>query len=394
LTYKKGDKKVSPNLQTLSLRMDYPVVFTRGVFNTSNLTLHDTIVRLESKRHHVIVVVVDSNVSIAWSKLIVNIQNYIAFYHNVMVLRSSPMILLGGELCKNKHDNIAKLHRWMFDLGLDRQSVLLAIGGGALLDMTGYAAATFHRGIRIIRLPTTVLAQNDAGLGVKNGINLFNTKNLIGCFSAPFAVISDFDFLNTLDSRDKKAGLAEAVKVALIRDQSFFQWLQLEAEALSCFSPRHSETMIRRCAALHLAHITEGGDPFEFGSARPLDFGHWAAHKLEVMTHFRLRHGEAVAIGVALDAFYSYEIGLLKQEALMLICRLLQKFGFSLWDQVLDCPEGRELLIEGIMEFRQHLGGELTLIMLADIGHGVQIHSIDFIAMNEALKNLGVFENK
>jgi len=257
-----------------------------------------------------------------------------------------------------------------------------------VLDMTGYAAATFHRGIRTIRLPTTVLAQNDAGIGVKNGVNTFGVKNLIGCFAAPFGVVSDFDFLDTLAARDKRAGLAEAVKVALIRDPDFFEWLTCEAQALAAFSPRQTETMIRRCAELHLAHIANGGDPFEFGSARPLDFGHWAAHKLEAMTNFRLRHGEAVAIGMALDVCYSSEIGLLRHEHAESVCMLLEALGFSLWDEVLDHGEGRKLLFDGLAEFREHLGGELTLTMLSDIGCGMEVHSVDLPALETALETL------
>jgi 3-dehydroquinate synthase len=146
--------------------------------------------------------------------------------------------------------------------------------------------------------------------------------------------------------------------------------------------------MIRRCAELHLAHIAHGGDPFEFGSARPLDFGHWAAHKLEAMTGYRLRHGEAVAIGMALDAGYSSEIGLLEREQAASICALLEALGFSLWDAVLDHDEGRKSLLDGLAEFREHLGGELTLTMLSNIGCGIEVRSIELPALRIALEKL------
>src|SRR6185312_16684743 len=158
--------------------------------------------------------------------------------------------------------------------------------------------------------PTTVLAQNDAGIGVKNGINAFGAKNMLGTFAAPFAVINDGRFLATLGERDRIAGMAEAVKVALVRDAKFFAWLRAAAPRLAAFDRDAVAQSIRRCAELHLAHIATGGDPFELGNARPLDFGHWAAHKLEVMTDHALRHGEAVALGMALDARYSVEAGL------------------------------------------------------------------------------------
>lgn len=375
-------------LQEFSLCIDYPVVFSRKVFSPSNPALSEIICRREPERHHSVAVVIDANVASAWPGLFENIQSYTDTYGDCMSLAAPPLIVPGGENCKNMPEEVNRLHRWMLDAGLDRQSVLLSIGGGAVLDMAGYAAATFHRGIRLIRLPTTVLAQNDAGIGVKNGINGFGVKNLIGCFAAPFGVISDFDFLDTLDVRDKRAGLAEAVKVALIRDPDFFKWLTSEAQALVAFSPDQTETMIRRCAELHLAHIAHGGDPFEFGSARPLDFGHWAAHKLEAMTDYRLRHGEAVAIGMALDAGYSSEIGLLEREQAASICALLEALGFSLWDAVLDHDEGRKSLLDGLAEFREHLGGELTLTMLSNIGCGIEVRSVELPALKIALEKL------
>ena len=131
-------------------------------------------------------------------------------------------------------------------------------------------------------------------------------------------------------------------------------------------------------AELHLQHIATGGDPFECGSARPLDFGHWAAHKLEVLTHHALRHGEAVAIGIALDSRYSVECGRLKPAAFDVICDLLGALGFDYKHPLLNetGSDGRLVILAGLEEFRQHLGGELTITLLDDVGHGVEVHEI------------------
>ena len=188
---------------------------------------------------------------------------------------------------------------------------MIAVGGGAVLDAVGLVAATTHRGVRLIRVPTTVLAQDDSGVGVKNGVNLYGVKNFCGTFAPPFAVLNDLDLLTPLAERDKIAGMAEAVKVALIRDGDFFAWLERHADDLITFQRPALAAMIRRCAELHMRQIAHGGDPFETGSARPLDYGHWSAHKLESLTKHHLRHGEAVAIGIALDARYSVLAGLL-----------------------------------------------------------------------------------
>jgi 3-dehydroquinate synthase len=273
---------------------------------------------------------------------------------------------------------------------IDRHSYLVALGGGALLDMAGLAAATAHRGLRHVRIPTTTLSQADSGVGVKNGINAFGKKNFIGTFAPPFAVINDFELLRSLSVRDKRAGLVEAIKVALIRDRPFFEAMERDAERLRAFEPAAVEEVIYRCAGLHLDHIASSGDPFEFGSARPLDFGHWAAHKLEQLSEYRIRHGEAVAVGIALDVLYSNLIGLLDSQSTDRIFRLLQRLGFELFASELlhTSPDGTLRILEGLEEFREHLGGELTITLLREIGHGVEVHEMKRERVVEAIDAL------
>lgn len=244
-----------------------------------------------------------------------------------------------------------------------------------MLDVVGYAAATTHRGIRLIRIPTTILAQNDAGIGIKNSINAFGVKNFMGTFTPPHAVLNDINFVSTLSARDKISGIAEAVKVALIRDANFFQWLEENATQLRQGKIDTLAYMIKHCAKLHLHHISTCGDPFEFTSALPLDFGHWAAHKLESLSQHDLRHGEAVAIGMALDSYYSYKTGLLSQRSEQRIYQLLEKLGFNLWHPVLI--QHSEALIEGLEEFRAHLGSQLSVTLLSDIGSEITVHNMD-----------------
>lgn len=229
-----------------------------------------------------------------------------------------------------------------------------------------------------MRVPTTVLSQNDSGVGVKNSVNAFGKKNFLGTFAPPFAVLNDFRFIETLPRRDKVGGMSEAVKVALIRDAEFFHWLVAEADALGTCKPASLERLIRRCAELHLNHIATSGDLFEFGSARPLDFGHWAAHKLESLTHHRLRHGEAVAIGVALDTLYSARAGYLDEAGAEATLSLLERLGFRLWDEAMDlrAPDGHLRLMDGLGEFREHLGGDLAVTMLRAIGDGFEVSQI------------------
>jgi 3-dehydroquinate synthase len=273
---------------------------------------------------------------------------------------------------------------------IDRHSYLIAVGGGALLDVAGLAAATAHRGVRHVRIPSTTLAQADSGVGVKNGINAFGKKNFIGTFAPPFAVINDFNLLTTLEPRDQRAGYVEAVKVACIRDEKFFDEIERNAEKLTAFEPAAMKQLIYRSAELHLNHIASGGDPFETGSARPLDFGHWAAHKLEQLSDFQISHGEAVAIGIALDVIYSRNIGLLAEKSSERILKLLERLGFELFaNELLNLgSDGNLQVLGGLNEFREHLGGELTITLLQAIGHGVEVHEMNLAKIIETIHEL------
>jgi 3-dehydroquinate synthase len=365
-----------PYLQKITVPYEYPVYFTRDVFAPHNPDLVEAVARREPSRRHRLLPVVERAVVEAWPGLPKGIHRYVEGHADRLELADGPWVVEGGEAAKNDPSILAGLQKRLYELRLDRHSFVVLVGGGALLDVGGYAAATVHRGVRVVRLPTTVLSQGDSGVGVKSGVNAFGVKNFLGAFAPPFAVLNDSRFLETLGRRDTIAGMAEAVKVALIRDAEFFGWLERQAAALAACEPAPLAELIRRSAQLHLDHIASSGDPFEMGSARPLDFGHWAAHKLESLTRNRLRHGEAVAIGIALDTLYSAEAGLLPPPAVEPILGLLERLGFVLWDDALEPGPGRPAVLDGLAEFREHLGGELTITLLAGVGHGVEVHDV------------------
>ncbi|MBA2486962.1 MAG: 3-dehydroquinate synthase [Nitrospira sp.] len=276
---------------------------------------------------------------------------------------------------------------------IDRHSFVLTIGGGAVLDMSGFAAATTHRGVRNIRLPTTLLSQADGGLGVKTGVNGFGVKNFIGTFTAPFAVVNDFDLLASLPSRHLTSGMAEAVKVALIRDKDFFEWVERNAIPLREHKSTQLHELIRKSASIHLQHIALCGDPFESGCSRPLDFGHWAAHKLESLTSYRVHHGEAVAIGMAIDSQYSAEIGLLSRHELLRALSLIEGLGLRTWHTALERVGvgGRLDILQGLEEFQEHIGGKLTLTLLKGIGQGVET---DTVRTQIVIRALGLLKKR
>ena len=370
--------------QDLQVRFHYEVHFTRDLFAVANPLLRSILSAGESAR---VLAVVDEGLLRATPGLQRRIESY--FDNNACAeLVCAPLALPGGELAKNSDQYVHRVHAAIFQHKTCRHSYVLAVGGGAVLDAAGYAAATAHRGVRLIRVPTTVLAQNDSGVGVKNGINAFGTKNFLGCFAPPYAVLNDFEFLKTLPERDWRAGIAEAIKVALIKDYRFFDFIEGAAARLRARDMAAMEKLIYRCAELHVAHIAAGGDPFEIGSSRPLDFGHWAAHKLEALTEFRLRHGEAVAIGMALDATYSRLSGLLSHADWRRILDLLLALGFQLHVPELDRCGSRDdpaSLLSGLASFREHLGGRLTVMLLNGIGRSVEVHELNDERIQESI---------
>lgn len=362
--------------QRFQVEYNYTVFFTQRLFDTQNPLLKDFFqAYTEQGFQRKALVIVDEGFEQTQPELKNQIRAYFAQNVKHIQLASEIIVVPGGEACKNDPSQFDKLVEAVDVFGIDRHSFVIGIGGGAVLDLVGYAAAVSHRGIKLIRIPTTVLAQNDSGVGVKNSINFHGKKNFLGTFAPPVAVFNDLTFLRTLDDRDWRGGLAEAVKVALIKDQAFFEWIEEHAAALANRDEEAMAYLIHRCAEMHTDHIA-GGDPFEFGSSRPLDFGHWAAHKLEFLTNFEVRHGEAVAIGIALDCVYANKIGMLAESDLHRIIDVLTKVGFELYHSKL-AENDKINLRNGLQEFREHLGGRLTIMLLEKIGKGVEVHELD-----------------
>ncbi|MGW8195662.1 MAG: 3-dehydroquinate synthase [Desulforhopalus sp.] len=369
--------------QQFSVQYAFPVIFGRDVFRAEDGVLASVFLQ-GGKKQHKFLCFVDSGVLAAHPSLPSQIREYAKSHHEVMRLCGPVLPVEGGERCKNGSNVIETILKYIQEYQLCRHSFVLAVGGGAVLDAIGYGAAIAHRGLRLIRMPTTVLGQNDAGVGVKNGINFRGRKNFIGTFAPPFAVVNDFAFLQSLPERELRAGIAEAVKVALIKDNDFFNALFERRFDLASFSPGPMEEMIHRCAALHIDHIGCGGDPFELGSARPLDFGHWSAHKLEEITGGRLHHGEAVSVGMAVDCLYSYRVGMIEGTELQRIFTLLKDLGLPLCHTALAAID----ITAALEEFREHLGGEMAITLLTTIGDKKEVDRIDTTLMKRCIKEL------
>jgi 3-dehydroquinate synthase len=377
---------IQPIKQSFKVQYDYQLYFTSGLFNIENTLFVNLISDYKEFEPVKILFVIDAGVEKHHPGLASAIKSY-CNQHSEHIQYTQTLSVPGGEQAKNSDASIDLVLKGINKSKICRHSFVVVIGGGAVIDMVGYAAAIAHRGVKLIRIPTTVLSQNDAAVGVKNSVNAFKKKNFLGTFAPPYAIINDSDFLETLEQRDWISGIAEAIKVALIKDEVFFQYIADHASDLKNREMNPMQYVIYKCAEMHMEHIAQGGDPFESGSSRPLDFGHWAAHKLEYMTDYSLRHGEAVAKGIALDVTYSQLIGLISEADLQHIFDVMTTIGFDLTIPV-DTVNEMELLLNGIEEFREHLGGQLTITLISALGVKHDVHTIDMEMMKRAIEKL------
>ena len=392
------------NGQDFQIKLNTPhrVRFTRGAFELSNTLLGD-LLENNGQANTKVIAFIDQGVAEALPHLEAEISAYLEAMEGFV--SCGTVVQEGGEVCKRDMTTLQKAWDIIEEKGIDRHSYILCIGGGAYLDVIGMAAATAHRGIRLVRLPTTTLSQDDSGVGVKNGINAYGKKNFLGTFAIPYAVVNDFNFLHQQPVEERRAGLIEAVKVALVRDGDFFCWIEQNAGLLAELDRDVLEQAVERSAILHAEHITYGGDPFETGNNRPLDYGHWSAHKIEQLTDFAVSHAKAVAIGVAIDTVYAWKSGRLDREDAHRILHVITTLQLPLWHPCLEmvysegtcpgdtCPTahsdvGRRVLYRGLEEFREHLGGELTLLLLKGIGVGENVHEMDESRLDESISLL------
>ncbi|MFV1450980.1 3-dehydroquinate synthase [Maribacter sp. HS] len=378
--------QLQPIKQSFQVQYDYQLYFTSGLFALENQMFVNLIADYKDFEPVKLLFVLDDGVKHHHPTLIPQIEDYCKA-HRQTIKYTDTLVLPGGEQVKNSDKAIESVLKGVNDNKICRHSFVVVIGGGAVIDMVGYAAAIAHRGVKLIRIPTTVLSQNDSAVGVKNSVNAFKKKNFLGTFAPPFAIINDSDFLKTLEQRDWISGISEAIKVALIKDKTFFKYIADNAVALKNREMEPMQYVIYKCAEMHMHHIAQGGDPFESGSSRPLDFGHWAAHKMEFMTNYELRHGEAVAKGIALDVTYAQLVGLISEEDLQHILDVMIAIGFDLSLPV-QSNDKIEQLLNGIEEFREHLGGQLTITLISDLGVKYDVHTIDMELMSKAITKL------
>ncbi|MSR40867.1 MAG: 3-dehydroquinate synthase [Phycisphaerales bacterium] len=368
--------------QRFTLPFVHRVRFTHHVAALTNPTLADVFRDDASAASRRAVLVIDMGLHHARPALAQEIVRYAQAHAAQMPVPSEVLVVHGGERAKCGMQTVDEVLALIERAKICRKSTVFVAGGGAVIDAVGFAAAVAHRGVRLVRIPSTTLAQDDGAMGVKNGINAFGKKNFTGSFAVPWAVVCDAELLRTLPVAVFRAGFSEAVKIALLKDPTFFDNIAARASRIAAHDLDAAQPVIERSAALHLEHIAQGGDPFELHEARPLDFGHWAAHRLEALSAYAVSHGHAVALGLLIDCRYSMLKGWLSPQDFERIQAVLA---------ALHLPQSHPLLaeeaaiLEGLEQFREHLGGTLTVTMLRGIGVGHEVHEIDTDLMRQAI---------
>lgn len=271
-------------------------------------------------------------------------------------------IIPDGETSKNLRE-AEKLYTRAIEAGLDRKSVVIALGGGVVGDLAGFVAATFMRGIDLIQIPTTLLAQVDSSVGGKTAVNHELGKNLIGAFHQPRAVFIDLNFLKTLPDREIKSGLGEVVKYGVISDAKFFSYLEDNVEKILRRDLKTLAHIVKRSCEIKAEVV--GADEKESGLRRILNFGHTMAHAIEEQTHYKkYRHGEAVAIGMIAAAQISSELGKTSADNVARLERLIKKFGM-----VTDCAGlDADKLYDVTFRDKKTVGGVVNWVLMKNFG--------------------------
>ena len=365
---------------TFSIPWTHRLRFTRDAFSNGNDVLTSVLPDHASEVR--MCTVIDAGLMDARPDLIDSLNRWQQTHSDRVRATGPPVVIPGGETTKNGWSSFETVAQAINDQHVCRRSIVLIIGGGAVLDTAGFAASTSHRGIDVIRMPSTTLAQGDAGIGVKNGINAFGVKNFLGSFSPPLAVVNDLSLLDSLDDAHWRGGLSEAVKVALLKHPPLLDFIEDSATQLCSRDLEIMESIMLASARLHMDHIVHGGDPFENQNARPLDLGHRADHRIEAVSQWQIPHGDAVAIGLAIDLEYTVKIGRLDEAVSNRVIRCLGSLGFL---GTSDCLNDGEAILEGIEEFREHLGGRLTIPTIEAVGKLVELNEIDSSVMLNAI---------
>ena len=293
-----------------------------------------------------------------------------------------------GEGSKSLDQAVALWH-WLAESGAARRDLLVAFGGGVIADLGGWVAAAYMRGIPYATVPTTLLAQVDGGLGGKVAVNHPLAKNLIGAFHQPSAVISNVGFLRSTSARHLRAGLAEAIKKAVIASPDYWAFIEAHAESILTREPAALERLVRAAAAIKTALVAR--DPYEDDLRRPLNFGHTIGHPLETVTGYGpLLHGEAVALGMVVESRIAAARGLLPRDLLERLLALLRRCGLPTRAGELAAPVDGPSVLAAMEHVRLIRAGSLRWVLPVALGETEIADDVTEDEVRHALRDCGV----
>lgn len=293
---------------------------------------------------------------------------------------ASQAVIAVGEEAK-RLETVASIYDACVEAGLDRGSFIVAVGGGVVGDLAGFAAATYMRGIAYVQAPTTLLAQVDSSVGGKTGVNHPRGKNLIGAFHQPSLVVADVGALRSLARRDYRSGLAEVVKAGLIADQDLFEICEARARELTAGDSEVLTPVIARSVAMK-ARVVEA-DEREEGLRAILNFGHTVGHAIEAAAGYgRYTHGEAVAIGMVVEGRLSVMLGMLPEEDLRRAASLIARLGLPVRAEGIDPVR----LLDAMAKDKKARDGSLRFALLEAIGKARVVDEVAVEAVLEAFR--------
>jgi 3-dehydroquinate synthase len=353
-------------LMRYQLQESYPVINTEGLLDPGNRLLAAQCPNMRAT------VVLDSNVDKLYGARI-------NAYLRANSISYSPVVLAATEMEKDLAA-VLRICAAAEETIAGRRDPFIAIGGGIVQDVTGFAASMFRRGVPFIRVPTTLIGIVDAGVGVKQGINWMGHKNFLGAFYPPQLVLNDLAFLQTLELRQWRCGLAEMIKMGIVRDAPLFGLLETH---YSDFLSRQITDPVRRTIDMAIMGMLEELQPniYEWDLERRVDFGHAFGHILEIQSQFSLHHGEAVAIDMALSTHIAYQRGECDENTLKRILLLLAKAGLPLYHVACD----PQRIWNGLADVAAHRGGKLNLVVPTGIGSAAFLDRIKLAELKAAV---------
>lgn len=297
-------------------------------------------------------------------------------------IETESIIIRAGESNKSL-STILRIYENLAEMNLDRHAAIVAVGGGVVCDIGGFIAATYLRGLDLYQVPTTLLAQVDASVGGKNGVDLPQGKNLVGTFYQPTAVIADVSTLRTLPVREMRSGMAEIVKHGVVYDEDYFKYIRSRASYMTARNEEEMIKIIRRSVEIKADVVAS--DEFDEGIRGILNFGHTVGHALEVVTDYRsIKHGEAVAIGMITESIIAEMLGICQNGTTGEIANTV--VGLRLPVQIPDDVSTSEL-IEAMNYDKKTVAGNLRMALPTALGHAQMVESIPRDIVAEAIDN-------